>query len=190
MVTGGDPAAQAAKTAGFETPLVFVVGQDPVRAGLVMSMNRPGKATGVNFFTGDLGGKRVELLCAMAPSARVVGVLLNPRFGPERAEQHRQNVATRIPPGLASSRSPVHSSRARCGTHRIVDRDAVKFVRGTVGNGNGGNVEREVPSSYRGTFVSQDTRCFDLSVEVATRFVTVPVRPYQQRGVRSCKDGR
>ena len=94
MVTAGDPAAQAAKATGFEAPLVFVVGQDPVRAGLVTSMNRPGKATGVNFFTGDLGGKRVELLCAMAPSAHVVGLLLNPRFGTEAADQHRQAVAT------------------------------------------------------------------------------------------------
>ena len=90
LVAGGDPAAHAAKATGFEAPLVFVVGQDPVHAGLVTSMNRPGKATGVNFFTGDLGGKRLELLCAMVPSARVVGLLLNPRFGTERAEQHRQ----------------------------------------------------------------------------------------------------
>ena len=94
MVTAGDPAAHAAKAAGFEIPLVFIVGQDPVRAGLVMSMNRPGKATGVNFFTGNLGGKRVELLCAMVPSAQVVGLLLNPRFGTEVAEQHRQAVNT------------------------------------------------------------------------------------------------
>ena len=93
MVTAGDPAAQAAKAAGIEAPLVFVVGQDPVRAGLVTSMNRPGKATGVNFFTGDLGGKRLELLCAMAPSAQVVGLFLNPRFGAEAADQHRQAVA-------------------------------------------------------------------------------------------------
>jgi putative ABC transport system substrate-binding protein len=69
------------------------VGEDPVRAGLVTSMNRPGTATGVNFFTGDLGGKRVELLCAMAPSARVIGLLVNPRFGTEVVEQHRQAVA-------------------------------------------------------------------------------------------------
>ena len=74
-------------------PIVFVVGEDPVRSGLVTSMNRPGMATGVNFFTGDLGGKRLELLCAMVPSAHVIGLLLNPRFGTEAAEQHRQAVA-------------------------------------------------------------------------------------------------
>lgn len=92
VVAPGDPAAKAAKAAGFSVPIVFVVGEDPVRSGLVTSMNRPGMATGVNFFTGDLGGKRLELLCAMVPSARVVGLLLNPRFG-EAAEQHRKSVS-------------------------------------------------------------------------------------------------
>lgn len=94
IVGAGDPAALAAKAAGASVPLVFVVGQDPVRAGLVESMNRPGKATGVNFFTGDLGGKRLELLCGMIPSVRQIGLLLNPRSGIEAAEQHRHAVVT------------------------------------------------------------------------------------------------
>jgi putative ABC transport system substrate-binding protein len=94
MVAAGDPAAHAAKAVGFAVPLVFVVGQDPVRSGLVASINRPGTATGVNFFTGDLGGKRLELLCAMVPSAHRVGLLFNPSFGIEAADQHRQAVAT------------------------------------------------------------------------------------------------
>jgi putative ABC transport system substrate-binding protein len=94
MVATGDPAAHAAKAAGVAVPLVFVVGQDPVRLGLVASMNRPGMATGVNFFTGDLGGKRLELLCAMVPSAHLVGPLLNPSFGTEAVDQFRQSVAT------------------------------------------------------------------------------------------------
>jgi ABC-type uncharacterized transport system substrate-binding protein len=93
VVGAGDPAAQAAKAAGVAVPLVFVVGHDPVQSGLVSSMNRPGKATGVNFFTGELGGKRLELLCAMATSSRPVGLLLNSRFGIEAADQHRKAVA-------------------------------------------------------------------------------------------------
>jgi putative tryptophan/tyrosine transport system substrate-binding protein len=94
MAAAGDPAAKAAKAAGVAIPLVFVVGQDPVSSGLVDSMNRPGKATGVNFFTGDLGSKRLELLCTMVPSVRVVGLLLNPRFGTEPANQLRQAAQT------------------------------------------------------------------------------------------------
>jgi len=93
MVAGGDPAAHAAKAAGVAVPLVFVVGQDPVRSGLVTSMNRPGTATGVNFYSGDLGAKRLELLCAMVPSAHRVGLLLNPNFGVEAADQRRQAIA-------------------------------------------------------------------------------------------------
>jgi putative ABC transport system substrate-binding protein len=93
VVGAGDPAARAAKAAGFKVPLVFLVGEDPVQSGLVTSMNRPGTATGVNFFTGDLGGKRLELLCAMVPSAHVVGLLVNPRFGAGAAEQQRQSVS-------------------------------------------------------------------------------------------------
>jgi len=94
IVATGDPAAKAVKAAGVAVPLVFIVGQDPVSSGLVDSMNRPGKATGVNFFTGDLGSKRLELLCTMAPSTRIVGLLLNPRFGSEPANQLQQAAQT------------------------------------------------------------------------------------------------
>jgi putative ABC transport system substrate-binding protein len=92
VVTAGDPAARAARSAAFQVPIVFVVGEDPVQSGLVTSMNRPGTATGVNFFTGDLGGKRLELLCAMVPSAQIIGLLLNPRFGAEVVKQQRHEV--------------------------------------------------------------------------------------------------
>ena len=93
VVGAGDPAAHAVRAAGVTVPLIFVVGQDPVQSGLAASMNRPGKATGVNFFTGELGGKRLELLCAMVPSRGPVGLLLNLRFGVEVADQHRKAVA-------------------------------------------------------------------------------------------------
>jgi putative tryptophan/tyrosine transport system substrate-binding protein len=89
LVAAGDPAALAAKAGAPKVPLVFLVGGDPVRLGLAMSMNRPGAATGVNFFTGDLSGKRLELLCTMLPSAHVIGLLVNPRFGAEAAAQQR-----------------------------------------------------------------------------------------------------
>ena len=90
LVAAGDPAAIAAKAATSAIPVVFLVGGDPVQEGLVTSMNRPGITTGVNFFTGDLGGKRLELLCAMVPSTRVAGLLVNPRLGAETAERQRQ----------------------------------------------------------------------------------------------------
>ena len=101
MVAAGDPAAQAVKAAGSSVPLVFVVGQDPVRSGLVASMNRPGKATGVNFFTGDLGGKRLELLCGMVPSAKCWG-FCSTRVPERSADQYRQSVVTRPSRSAAS----------------------------------------------------------------------------------------
>ena len=87
IAAAGDPAALAAKGAGVAVPLIFIVGQDPVRADLVESMNRPGKATGVNFFTGDLSAKRLELVCSMVPAAQRVGLLHNPRFGAEKSDE-------------------------------------------------------------------------------------------------------
>ena len=96
LVAAGDPAALVAKAAASSVPLVFLVGGDPERSGLVTSMNRPGAATGVNFFTGDLGGKRLELLCVMVPSAHIIGLLVNPRFGAEAGERQRQAQAVAI----------------------------------------------------------------------------------------------
>ncbi len=94
IVGAGDPAARSAKAAASSAPLVFLVGEDPVRAGLVTSMDRPDMATGVNFFTGDLGGKRLELLCEMGPTANVLGLLVNPRFGLSRLRSNgRQSLA-------------------------------------------------------------------------------------------------
>jgi putative tryptophan/tyrosine transport system substrate-binding protein len=95
LVAAGDPAALAAKAAAPSVPLVFLVGGDPERLGLVTSMNRPGAATGVNFYTGDLGGKRLELLCIMEPSAHVIGLLVNPRFGAEVTQAQAVAIAAK-----------------------------------------------------------------------------------------------
>jgi putative tryptophan/tyrosine transport system substrate-binding protein len=75
----GAPAALTAKAATDAIPIVFAVNQDPVALGLVASLARPGgNATGVNYFTGELVAKRLELLRQMVPTAVRVGVLVNP----------------------------------------------------------------------------------------------------------------
>jgi putative tryptophan/tyrosine transport system substrate-binding protein len=77
--TGGIPSAIAAKAATRTIPIVFVTGSDPVKAGVVASLNRPGgNVTGVSFLTNTLGTKRVELLSQLVPRASTIGMLVNP----------------------------------------------------------------------------------------------------------------
>ena len=85
----GPPAALAAKTATSTTPIVFVSGSDPVRAGLVASINKPGSnVTGVYVLLVGLEGKRLSLLRDLIPQATLIGVLINPH-GPDAEVQLR-----------------------------------------------------------------------------------------------------
>jgi putative ABC transport system substrate-binding protein len=93
IVAGGDPSALAAKVATKNIPIVFIIGDDPVRLGLVASLNRPaGNATGVSLITSALGAKRLELLCELVPDAGIIGLLVNPSN--PNAEAHALEVQT------------------------------------------------------------------------------------------------
>jgi putative tryptophan/tyrosine transport system substrate-binding protein len=79
IATAGDDVVLAAKAATKTIPIVFIMSQDPVRLGVVASLARPdGNLTGVNFFAGELGAKRLELLRELVPGAARVAVVVNP----------------------------------------------------------------------------------------------------------------
>ena len=88
VIVANTIAALAAKAQGTNIPVVFTTGSDPVRDGLVASLNRPGgNFTGVIFNSGELGTKRPELLRQLAPKAATIAMLVGPSNPETVAEQ-------------------------------------------------------------------------------------------------------
>jgi putative ABC transport system substrate-binding protein len=93
IATVGNEVGVVAKKATQSTPIVFVVSQDPVRLGLVASLARPrGNVTGINFFSGELVGKQLELLRELVPAASRIAVIVNPA-NPSSTERTVKDVA-------------------------------------------------------------------------------------------------
>jgi putative ABC transport system substrate-binding protein len=83
VAAGGDPSGLAAKSATAIIPIVFGIGGDPVKAGLVSSFSRPGgNVTGVTLLTSLMEPKRLGVLRDLVPGAALIGVLINPDFPP------------------------------------------------------------------------------------------------------------
>lgn len=98
VATAGAISAQAAKAATRTIPIVFHVGPDPVAAGLVESLSRPGgNATGVALLTAAAWTKRLELAAAIAPRNAPIGVLVNPNYqGTDPTYEEMQQAAQAI----------------------------------------------------------------------------------------------
>jgi len=80
IATGAPVAALAAQKATTSIPIVFGLGSDPIKDGLVANLGRPGgNITGATFFSNLLDAKRLSLLYQLAPDAKVIAVLLNPK---------------------------------------------------------------------------------------------------------------
>jgi putative ABC transport system substrate-binding protein len=96
IIAGGDAAALAAKTATESIPIVFATGEDPVKFGLVASLNRPGgNLTGISFYnSGDLHSKQLQFLREVVPKGAVIGLLVNPT-SPAAESDQREAAALR-----------------------------------------------------------------------------------------------
>jgi len=94
---GGEPPAFAARTATRTIPIVFNVGRDPVKMGLVSSLSRPaGNITGVNILTSELATKRVGLLHDLLPGTSVFAYIVNPNFPPTETNVKDVGAAARL----------------------------------------------------------------------------------------------
>jgi putative tryptophan/tyrosine transport system substrate-binding protein len=119
---GGAAPAFAAKAATATIPIVFMVGDDPVKLGLVTNLARPGgNLTGVNFFSGELAAKRLQLLRELVPSATRVAVLVNPNN--PNAEATLREVAA------AGSAIGMEIAAFNASTSREIDAAFASFVR-------------------------------------------------------------
>jgi putative tryptophan/tyrosine transport system substrate-binding protein len=109
--TGGAPSALAAKAATATIPVVFTAGDDPVAAGLVASMNRPGgNLTGISMIANQLGAKRLQLLHELVPNASAIAFLVNPNYSSTKVQLRDVEEASRAL-GLALHVFEVSSER-------------------------------------------------------------------------------
>ena len=137
--TGGDVPTLVAKGATTTIPIVFATGADPLRSGLVVSLNRPGgNATGATVVAGLLGAKRIALLRELAPNTHTLGLLVNPNnpnAEPETAdvEAAAQSVHAQVQVLPASNGEEIEAAFAALARSKldglVVNPDPIFFPR-------------------------------------------------------------
>lgn len=122
---GGDVSALAAKKATATIPVVFGMGDDPVKAGIVASFNRPdGNVTGFTVWTSEMESKRLGLLREMVPAVQLIGVLVNPKFPPSSHELSdlelaAKGIGQRLFVASANNDAELDSALASLGQQRV-----------------------------------------------------------------------
>jgi putative tryptophan/tyrosine transport system substrate-binding protein len=95
IAAGGSDPGRAAKAATSRIPIVFISAADPVKAGLIASLNRPeGNVTGISMMGSTLEAKRLELLHEMLPQVTTIGVLINPKYPAAKTQRQEVEEAT------------------------------------------------------------------------------------------------
>ena len=122
---GGDVSAVVAAKATKTIPVVFGMGSDPVKAGLVASFNRPGgNATGFTVLTNEMESKRLGLLRELVPSVQLIGILVNPKF-PASVQQlsdldlAAKGVGQRLFVALANNDAELDAALTSLGQQRV-----------------------------------------------------------------------
>jgi putative ABC transport system substrate-binding protein len=125
LVAMANAAALAAKAVTTTIPVVFAIGGDPVKLGLVESLNRPsGNITGVSFFLTQLESKRLGLLHELVPHATEIAVLINPTQ-PVSSDQVNEVKEAARALGLTRSRLGRRRDRERVAVTNSSARDAL-----------------------------------------------------------------
>ena len=139
LVAFTNPTALAAKSATTTIPIVFIIGGDPVKLGLVSSLNRPaGNITGITFFSTQTELKRLGLLHELIPHAKLIAVLINPSQPAAAAQEDEVAAAARalgvrVSIVYASSQGELDNAVAACvqmgAGGLVVTADALFFNR-------------------------------------------------------------
>ena len=120
IFAGGPPAAMAAKAATSTIPVVFTSGDDPVRSGLVASLNRPGgNVSGVSILLREMQAKRLELLRELIPSARAVGLVAHLRSSNEDTEAAARNMGLQLYTAYAATEDALDAAFASFTAHQV-----------------------------------------------------------------------
>jgi len=118
---GGPPAARAAKAATASIPVVFTSGDDPIKIGLVSSLNRPGaNVTGVSLLISEVQTKRLELLRDLIPTAKAVGFVFDPEIPPRmEVEPAARHLGLKLHAVSVAAEHDIDAAFASFADHRV-----------------------------------------------------------------------